>query len=78
MLITMVIFTGEYVTGNSVTYTLLAISIYMLIYKIKEGRKKSKKEEKEIANKISIGFYLGVTNMIILIIVLLISNYRIL
>lgn len=76
MIITMVIFTGEYVTVNAIIFTLLAISFYMLMYKMKERRKRNKKSEKQIANKISIGFYIGTFNIIMLMLVLFISNYR--
>lgn len=77
MLITMIIFTGEYVTGNAIIVTLLAISFYLLWHKIKEGKRKNKKSEQQLANKISIGFYLGTFNIIILILVLLLNNYRV-
>lgn len=76
MIITMVIFTGEYITGNAIIFTLLAIFFYLLFYKIKEGKKKNKKSEKQIANKISIGFYLGAFNIIMLMLVLFLSNYK--
>lgn len=77
MLITMIIFTGEYVTGNAIIVTLLAISFYLLLHKIKEGKRKNKKSEQQLANKISIGFYLGTFNIIMLILVLLLNNYRV-
>lgn len=76
MVITMAIFTGEYVTENAIIFTLLAIFFYLLIYKIKEGRRKNKKSEKQVADKISIGFYLGTFNIIMLMIVLFFSNYK--
>lgn len=74
-LITMVIFTGEYVTANAIITTLLAIAIYLLCYKVQNRKMRSKKSERQIANKISIGFYLGMTNMIILIGILLYHHY---
>ena len=75
MILTMAIFTGEYVTQNAILFTLLGIAFYMLIYKIKQ-RKKRRKTEEKIADKISIGFYLGVLNILMLILVLVLSNYR--
>lgn len=75
MIITMIVFTGEYITSNAIILTLLAIAIYILIYKIKERRIRHKKAEKEIAKNISIGFFLGVTNILTLILVLLCNNY---
>ena len=75
MIITMGIFTGEYVTGNALIFTLLAILFDVLINKIKERKKRRKKPEKEITKKISIGFYLGGLNMIMLILMLYLINY---
>lgn len=75
MIITMVIFTGEYVTSNAIILTLLAIAIYILIYKLKERKNRNRKSDKEISKNISIGFYLGTANIIILMLVLLYNNY---
>lgn len=69
-LITMVIFTEEYITANTVLFTLLAISFYLLFYKAKERKRKMKKTEKQIADKISIGFFLGTLNVLMLMLVL--------
>ena len=76
MILTMAIFTGEYVTENAITFTLLAISLYLLLYKIKERKRKNKETDKEVASKLSIGFFLGTFNILMLILVLFISNYR--
>lgn len=69
-IITMAIFTGEYVTISSIILTLLAMSIYMLIKKIKNKKQKSKKSEKQISKDISIGFYLGISNILMFVITL--------
>ena len=61
--ITMAIFSGEYATILSVITTLLAIAIYELFIKLKNSGK-SKKTEKNVADKISIGFYLAIPNII--------------
>ena len=61
--ITMAIFSGEYATILSVITTLLAIAIYELLIKIK-NISKSKKAEKNVAEAISIGFYLTVPNIV--------------
>jgi len=75
MIITMAIFTEEYITANAIIFTLLTIAFYILLHKIKQGKRKNRKTDKEIANKLSIGFYLGTTNIIILMVVLLFINY---
>lgn len=73
MVITMLVFTGEYVTESAIIFTLLAIFFYMLMNKIKERNKKS---EEQVANKLSIGFFLGTFNVLMLMLVLFVSNYR--
>ena len=72
--ITMAIFTGEYVTTNSIILVLLIIFIYMLVKKlVKRTKKYRKKIGKEIEKEenLPIGFYLGVANILNLIFVLL-------
>lgn len=76
MIITMIIFTGEYITSNAIIYTLLAISFYLLLYKIKERKRKNRKTEKQMANQISIGFFLGTFNLLIFLLVLFVTNYQ--
>ena len=68
MIIIMSIFTGEYVTINSIIITLLAIAISLIIYKFRNG--KNIKENKDYNEKISIGFYLAISNIIYLISIL--------
>ena len=70
MIITMAIFTGEYVTASSIIYTLLVIAIYLLLYKLKNRRKRNVETDKQVSNQMSIGFYLGSTNVITLMFVL--------
>lgn len=76
MLITMVSFTGEYITANAILFTLLAIFLYLLCYKIKQRKKRNKESEKEISKQLSIGFFLGFFNVFMLVMALFISNYR--
>ena len=78
MLVTMAVFTGEYVTANAVIVTLLAIAIYILLYKIKNSMKRGVKTDKQVSSEISIAFYLGTANIIIFILVLIYNNYYIL
>ena len=61
----MIIFTSEYITGLSIIVALLAIAIYVLIYKIKNMTNKSKKIDKQITDDISIGFYIGFSNVLL-------------
>ena len=77
MIITMTIFTGEYITISSIIFTLLAIFFYMLIGKMKDRKKKVKKTEQQLENKLSIGFFLGVFNILMFNLVLYITNYKI-
>ena len=76
MIIIMSIFTGEYVTINSIIYTLLIIFFYLTICKLKERNRKHRKNNMQISNKMNIGFYLVVANIITLIVVLFVSNYK--
>ncbi len=73
MIVTMMIFTGEYITQKGIIFTLLAIFFYLIFSKMKENRK-NKKSEKQMANQLSIGFFLGVFNIIILIFVLILNH----
>ena len=75
MIITMVIFTNELIVATSIILTLLAIAIYTLISKLKEINKRQKKSDKAITKHISIAFYLGTSNIIVLVLTLLMNNY---
>lgn len=75
MIITMVSFTGELVTGTAIILTLLAIAIYIILYKIKSKIQKNKKTDKQISNNIPVGFYLGIANVTVFLITLIYSNY---
>ena len=68
--LTMCIFTGEYVTISTIILVALAIAITILLTKIKNLLNKNRKKDEHIAQKISIGFYLGIANIINLIFVL--------
>lgn len=75
MIITMVIFTNELIVATSIILTLLAIAIYTLISKLKEINKRQKKSDKNITKNISIAFYLGTSNIIVLILTLIMNTY---
>ena len=70
VIITMAIFTGEYVSINTIILTLLTMAIYLLLYKIKNMKNRNRKSDKQISKEMSIGFYLGISNIIVLILVM--------
>src|SRR5699024_5793177 len=64
MLLNMIIFTGEYITATTVIFALLTIAIYILLSKLQTLKSRNRKTDKQIYNELSIGFYLGVSNLI--------------
>lgn len=68
--ITMVIFTGEYVTINTIIMTALAVAINLLLHKVQNIRRKVRIEEKNYGKDIDYGFYLGISNIVNLLFVL--------
>ena len=75
MLINMIIFTGEYITATSVIFALLTIAIYMLLSKLQALKSKNRKTDKQLYDELSIGFYLGVSNLIIFLFALFYTVY---
>ena len=75
MIVTQVIFTREYITINSIIATLLAIAFYILLNQIKDKKKTGKKSEKKFAGTETIAFYLGVANIVALVMMLFFINY---
>lgn len=71
-IITMAIFTGAYVFLQTIIATLLTITIYILLKKLKN--KKSHKTE-SITQKIPIGFLLGVSNIAFMLFDLAYNKY---
>lgn len=67
-------FTGEFITAISLVAGLLSIAIYILIYKIEQDLKR-KKSDGQISDKISIGFCLGVSNILIFVCTLIYNYY---
>ena len=67
-IIIMAIFTGEYVTINTIITTVIAIAISVLIKKLKKP--KNRRTSEQYSEKIKIGFYLSVANIVYFIIVL--------
>ncbi len=62
--ITMSIFTGEYVTINTLIMTALVVTFNFLFQKIQNIRRKVRREEKNYGKKIHYGFLLAVSNII--------------
>ena len=67
LIIIMAVFTGEAVTILSITMTLLTISFYIILEKIKQKRSKVSISEKKISDNLNIGFYLTISNIVMLI-----------
>lgn len=74
-LITMAVFTGEYVTISSVILTLLAIAMYLLLYKVKKMKNRYRKTDEKNFKNMSIGFYLGTSNIIVFLFALSYIKY---
>lgn len=74
-LVTIVIWTGEYILISSIILTLLLIATYLLLQKIKKLKNRYIKVDKNISKLISIGVYLGASNIIILIFTLSYTKY---
>ena len=66
LLVIMAVFTGEVTPILTIIMTLLIIAIYILISKIKNITNKVKKEEKDLTNNLTVGFYLCISNIIML------------
>lgn len=75
MLLNMIIFTGEYITATTVIFALLTIAIYILLSKLQTLKSRNRKTDKQIYNELSIGFYLGVSNLIIFLFALYYMTY---
>ena len=68
--LTMVIFTGEYVVINTILMTALVVAIELLMHKIENIRKGVRREKNDYGKNIDYGFILGVSNILNLIFVL--------
>lgn len=76
LLIEMAIFTYEVCTIYTIILAFLTIFIKLLINKIVQKRKKYVKKDKTEKVKIPFGFYLGVSNIIVLILTNMLIFYR--
>ena len=70
LLLVMVVFTGEVVTIFTIIMTLLTISIYIIINKIRKIKNKIERSNKYINTNYNLVFYLSISNIIMLIYVL--------
>ena len=75
VLVTMSVFTQEYVVINTVIYAFLTIALYILIKKIKNNKKTIKKEKNNISKKVNMAFCLGVSNLVVFILTMYYINY---
>ena len=65
MLLTiMAIFTGEYVTINTIIVTLIAMAICLLTFKLK-----NKKEKVDNIDKLPIGYFLSISNIVMFLLI---------
>ena len=74
--ILMILFTYEVVYIYTVIITLLAVSIQLLIHKIKQRDSKVVKKVKIYTSKIPIGFYMCVSNIVMLLLINFAVFYR--
>ena len=70
LLLTMAVFTGETVTILTIIMTLLVIAFYLLLHKIKNRKNKVSSKDKELCENLNFGFYLAISNIIMLIAVM--------
>ena len=75
MIIVIAIFTGEYVTINTIAFTSLTVAIYILLNKLKQRKNKSLKTDRQVWKDLKIGFYLSITNVLTILYVLLYNNF---
>ena len=68
--LTMVIFTGEYVVINTIIMTSLVVAIELLLHKIENIKRKVVREKNDYGKNIDYGFVLGISNILNLIFVL--------
>ncbi len=72
VLLVMAVFTGEAVTILSIIMALWSVGIYGILEKIVNRKRKVQKMENNTVKDVRIGFYLSVSNILILLYVLLI------
>ena len=70
LLMIMAVFTGEAVTILTVIMTLLIKVIYFVLNKIKSKTNKVKKVQEDLSKNLNYGFYLSISNIIMLIYVM--------
>ena len=68
--LTIVIFTGEYVVINTIIMTALVVAIELLLHKIENIKRKVVREKNDYGKNIDYGFVLGISNILNLIFVL--------
>ena len=75
-LVTMIIFTNEYIVFNTVLLTLFCIVFYILLTKLKDMKKRYRKSDnKKIYKNVRIGFFLGTENFMMLVLLLAYNKF---
>ena len=74
LIMIMAVFTGEYTTILTIIMTLLVIAILIILNKIKKSKQKVKIENKDMAGNLSLGFYLCISNVVMLIFTIFLIN----
>lgn len=75
-IITMIFFTGEYLTLNTIFMTIIISSIILLIKRTKKEKNNEDRQGKiSLLKEIPIGFLLGVSNVVLLVCMLTYNNF---
>lgn len=74
MLLIMLIFTGEMVCILTITGTLLAIALYILINKIMTSKNKGKKLKATFSSNVRIVFIMGILNLLTFLAIIIYQN----
>lgn len=74
MLLIMLIFTGEFVCILTITGTLFAIALYILINKIRTIKNKGKKSKATFSSNVRIVFIMGILNLVTFLTLIICRN----
>ena len=71
LILIMAVFTGETITFLSIMMTLIIVALYILITKIRMMTNKTRISQNDNCNNLNFGFYLSISNIIMLLYALL-------